>query len=127
MDIEIKNLQTHFPAKDFGYDDEKRLQREFDDKRIRLQWNRATGQCEVWYEPSRSPSYCVYVIEAPYNICRAIRHLKDAQKSRQEQLEQYRAIEEARQAETDRKIKDISSTVADGAEDHYKGKVTVTV
>jgi hypothetical protein len=57
------------PAKEHGYDDEKRLQRELgDDERLKLRWNLLARQVEVWYVPKRSKPYCAYAIERPYNI-----------------------------------------------------------
>jgi hypothetical protein len=115
------------PAKAMGYNDEKRLQEKFDDKRIKLRWNRLTRQCEVWYEPPRSQPYCVFAIENTYNICRAIRHLETAQRSRREQLANYLAWEQSREDWQNDRIKEISAPIADCVASAAKGKVSVTV
>jgi hypothetical protein len=116
------------PAKEHGYDDEKRLQRELGhDERIKLRWNLLARQVEVWYVPSRSKPYCAYAIERPYNICRAIKHLKDADRARGTELEKYIKFEQDREKMTNEKIRGISEEVAKGAENYYKGKVSVTI
>ena len=114
-------------AKDMGYDDEKRLQHEFDDERIRLRWNMLARQCEVWYMPSRSNPYCAYAIEGTYNICRAISHLLTAQRSKQEQLDQWLAWEKKREDDTQEKIHDISCQIADAAMMDAVGRQSVIV
>ena len=115
------------PAKEFGYDDEKRLQTKFDDKRIKLRWNLLARQCEVWYEPKRSNPYCAYAIEGTYNICRAISHLLTAQRSKQEQLDMWLAWEQKRVDDTQEKIHDISCQIADAAMMDAVGRQSVMV
>jgi hypothetical protein len=75
---------------------------------------------------SSCPS-CAYAIERPYNICRAIKHLKDADRARGTELEKYIKFEQDREKMTNEKIRGISEEVAKGAENYYKGKVSVTI
>ena len=51
------------------YDDEKRLRREFSDKRIRYGFNEKNKRFEVWYKPENSAPY---LVATPNNVQHAI-------------------------------------------------------
>lgn len=125
------SLRKHYnqwtvPAKDHGFHDEKRLQREFYDRNIKLRYHIKKKLCQVWF-CSDSQCYLIAEIQAPYNICRAIKLMKDKQKSKAQLRDEYLEAEAAHQAENDRKIRDMAREVAKGYDNARKGRISVTV
>jgi len=113
-------------ARDHGYDDEKRLQREFNDTSIKLRFHVKKRVCQVWYFSSQQ-CYLIYEIAPPYNISRAIKAMKDKQKSKAQLRDEYYAMEATYNNERDRKIREMAREVAKGYDNARKGRVTITV
>ena len=114
------------PASDFGFTDEKRLQETFHDKTMRLRFNILDRVCSVWQETSNGP-VCLYTIEQPYNICRAIFHIKNMQKPLEQLMEEYEAMEKADKYQSDKSTNDLAEVMTDAIDMHHKGKVSVTM
>lgn len=70
-------MQSGIVHLDIRYDDQKRLQREFDDKRIRYGFNKKTKEFQVWYCPASSYPYLISTV---VNVCHAIRILNHRRK-----------------------------------------------
>jgi hypothetical protein len=121
-----KAYSQTFPAKDFGNDDEKRLQREFHDKNIKLRWNNRVNKYEIWYKSIRQ-LYLVYSIEWPYNICRAIKDMKHRERSMNDVFHDYLAGEEKYKKDKRDHIHSMAVEVAKGVENYHKQKISVRV
>ena len=121
-----KAYSQTFPAKDFGYDDQKRLQRDFYDDNLRLRWNSRTKRCEVWYKSIRQ-LYLVSVIEHPYNICRCIKDMKQRERSKNDVFKDYLAGEAQYKKDKRDNIHNMAVEVAKGVENYHKQKISVRV
>ena len=118
------NSET-YPAKDFGYDDEKRLQYHFGDKRIKLRWHPASQKVNVWYD-SLNDLYSIFAIDPPYDIWKAIKNLERRQRKARDLVKKYEQMLE-NQAKADQdEIDAISDPIAGAIKSKLRGRVTVT-
>lgn len=104
--------------------DEKRLQDEFDDERLKFRYNLKLGFCQVWYDADRLT--VLMNLEHSPNVCKAIWELKRRQKSRRELLEWYEEHQRNVDQVSQDKINDTVGTVADAARSWSVGKVTTS-
>lgn len=114
------------PAKEFGYDWEKRLQDHYNDKKVLLRWHLPSKAVQVWYD-APSGVYCVISLDRPFEMCRAIKQMDEIQKSPKKMIEEFEAMMEQRERDLDYKVKQISRPVAEALEGYHKGRVSVVV
>jgi hypothetical protein len=118
--------KNRFPAKDFGYDDQKRLRREFHTDNLYLLWNQVTKRCEVWYRDV-GQCYIVSVIQHPYNICRVIKDMKHRERSMNDVFHDYLRGEEEYKENKRKNIRSIAEECAKGVEAYHKQRISVRV
>jgi hypothetical protein len=82
-----------------------------------------SNTAQVWYDSPRTLN-CVFDIEPPYNIHRAIYFLKQQQKTKYELREMYEKHISQQEKDSNRKIDEVVSETTDFAEMRRKGKVT---
>jgi hypothetical protein len=104
--------------------DEKRVQGEFHDKRIKVRWHYLDKTIQVWYETPRNP-YCVLSYKPQdYSICKVIYELRGRQRTAKELKEDYfRNIAEFEKINQD-KIQSISGEMARSVRKIARGRVT---
>ena len=117
--------ETH-PAKDFGYTDEKRLQRHFGDRFLKLRWHPDTQKVFVWYD-SPKDLYSLCDIPRPYDSNKAIKNLERRQQSARQLQDACRAQLEAQAKADKEQVKAIAEPIQGAFESRHKGRVTVTV
>lgn len=105
--------------------DQKRVQEELNDNRILLRWNHLIGQAQVWYD-APSGLYCVFNIEGQYSPAKAIRILKEKQKTGRQMLKVYQDMKEREKREEEYKIAQTVEPTADALGSWSKGKVTTS-
>jgi hypothetical protein len=115
------------PAKDFGYDDEKRLQARFSDRALKLRWNIKNKQCEIWYEEDYRLPYCILTIPDRYNFPKALKEMEQRERSNKEILDEYLAHQESAEREELRQIKDRTRPYAEALYSKQVGRVSITV
>lgn len=113
------------PAKDYGYDLEKRLIRHFNDIRLRLRWHIKDKSLSVWYIDDRDGPYCIMNVSWPLDPAKVIKRLTDRLESPEAMLELYQKNQEVIQRDNNRKIDDISRNIAKDIANIVKRKVTV--
>lgn len=106
-------------------EDEKRVQNELCDKRIKVRWHRLAHNVQVWYEAASGP-YCVFVIEANYSPAKVIYLLRERQKKARELQDMYLKDVYAREKVSRDKIRDVASEMAKQTRKIVKGRVTVS-
>lgn len=119
------NTQT-YPAKDFGCDDEKRLNRHFCDRFLRLRWHPQTQKFVVWYD-SPKDLYSIFAIDPPYDINKAIHNLEQRQRNAKQLTAEFLQNFEAQQRHEKKEIAEIATPIADAIKDRIRGKVSVLV
>ena len=65
--------------------DQKRLQRQFDDRRIIYGWNPVKHQNEAWYKPEHKRPYMICTAQ---NVCHAIKQIENRVKYEKYSAEQ---------------------------------------
>ena len=98
---------------------------ELNDRNLRLRYHYRLGCCQVWYFPPNACPYIIFNIEDNYNLCWAIRKLKDRQRdgASAELLRQLDYDEGA----FDRKNHELSREMAELLDDRRKGKIVTSV
>ena len=115
------------PAKDFGYDDEKRLRARFSDCALKLIWNIKNRQCEIWYVQDGKLPYCILTIEDRYNFPWALKELEQRERSQQDILKQYIAAQEENDRAQARQMQEHTRPYAEALWANKVGRVSVTV
>ena len=105
--------------------DEKRVQNELCDKRIKVRWHRLAHNVQVWYEAASGP-YCVFVIEANYSPAKVIYLLRERQKKARELRNMYLAGVEAKEKVSRDKIRDVADEMARQTRKIARGRVAVS-
>ena len=115
------------PAKDFGFDDEKRLQARFSDRALKLKWNMKNRQCEIWYVKEQELPYCILTIKDRYNYPKAEKELIQRERSSKEVAEEYLKHQEEADRDQARQMKDYTRPYAEAAWSKAVGKTSIIV
>ena len=105
--------------------DEKKLQNAFGDRNLSLRYRLTTKMYEVWHMVPNRLFKCLLVIDDPYNIGRAIEVLTARQVTALQRRDEYLEQQRENEYKTNKKIADVSGTIADAADMHRKGKLSV--
>ena len=104
--------------------DEKLLQEIFSDKKLRLRYSIESNTAQVWYEDRCGSLRCVYNIEPPYNIHRAIAYLRQQQRTARQLRAQWEQYQLANKAKTDYKISQLAEETHRQGDNYLSGKET---
>lgn len=110
------------PAKDFGYEGEKRLKEHFGDDRLELRYHVKNKEVQVWYL-APSSFYCVCVADRPFDIARIIHNLEARQKSGKQQLTEYKAAMAQMEKDKESQFNEMVQPVAEVCRNIAVGRV----
>jgi len=105
--------------------DEKKLQNSFSDRYLSLRYRVASKEYEIWHMVPNELYKCLIVIGPQCNIAKGIELLNRRQVSNLQRRAEYLAQQKEDTYQSDLKVSDASRTIANAADMHRKGKLSV--
>ena len=120
-----KYLRLRWSAGDLEKE-QKILQNEFYDDRIKVGFHVKDKNFQVWYMAPSLP-YCLFTTPGPFNVHKVINDIKCRQQSVNEQTKNYLSVLKKQKQEKAAKIADIAKECSDTVHKIARGKISCTV